>query len=217
MATATINWNMDGGSTSPTSTLPSGFSVVSPWGPNPAATTSQVVFSVATAQGIEGTGNMSAYTAANSGTVLTGSVFYLRTILNVPTSFVPTGWSVNAARNNTNNNGFEFRSSQDNYATATRNASSTIGGNSATYVPRSATNLTATPISSGVLELRLYVWSATFATTNRVFFDNMTLTGTYSAGYTWSVWNGTAEVPATVQGVWNGTSVVPRISEERVP
>lgn len=217
MANATIYWGFDGGALSPTSITGTGFSVVAPWGPNPAATTSQVSFTVATAQGIEGTGNISAYTAANSGTVLANSVYYLRTILNVPTSFVPTGWTVNATRNNTNNNGFEFRSSQDNYASATRNSSSTIGGNSATYTPRSAANLTATPISSGVLELRLYIWSATFATTNRVFFDNMTLTGTYSAGYQWSVWNGTTEVPGTVEGVWNGTSVVPRQSEERVP
>lgn len=36
-------------------------------------------------------------------------------------------------------------------------------------------------------------------------------------GYTWSLWNGTTEIPCTMQGVWNGTTVVPRVSEERVP
>lgn len=69
----------------------------------------------------------------------------------------------------------------------------------------------------GDLYMDEIVWYKTFLTPAKVQAHYAAGPKPAPKGYAWSLWNGTTEVPCTMEGVWNGTTVVPRVSEERVP
>lgn len=150
-----------------------------------------------------------------------GGGYYLYTQVNVPNGFTPIRFEVSATRSNTNNHGMNVGFSTDNYSNqfAISGASmlgSTTGNQS--YIRNVRNPVNAGSVNGSVLEIRLAVFSTSYSTANRLLFDNILLEGSYpSAGPAWSMWNGTAEVPVSVQGVYDGSIVVPHSAIEIAP